>query len=94
MDISFLEQMQEYTETPTEVEVITKNDREISGRLHKVGTDFISVIFTGERTIETSAQGQDGVVEHSQNIQVYELESFIKFEDIQAISRVLKNRIK
>lgn len=90
---TFLECLQECLEAEDAVEVLT-DSREITGLLSIIGTDFIGLTHAVDRTITTSAKGQDGTIEKKELTTSYELETFIKFKDLQAVSRVLKSRKK
>ena len=47
-----------------------------------------------DEMLNTLLKGQDGKTEKQQIRQIFELETFVKFEEIQAISRVLKSSTK
>jgi len=87
--ISFLDQLEKYRNEKSIVEVLT-DSREVTGIIRTVGDDYIGVTSSVERTIQTSAKGQDGTVEKEEHIMVYELEVLLKFADIKAVSKVLK----
>ena len=91
--INFLEQLQTCLEEDSTVEIITDTN-EISGKLSVIGSDYVGVTSSSERSVEVSAIGQDKVEEKEQHIEVYSLETFVKFEDIKAVSRVLNKAIK
>lgn len=92
-DKNLLSKLQECVEAKDTVEVLT-DSREITGVISTIGSDFIGVTSSVERTVETSSQGQDGVIEKQQVITVFALETFIKFEDLRAVSRVLNTKVK
>ena len=91
---SFIEQIEECLTGEYMVEIMFKSDFEITGKISVIGNDFLGLISIRERTVETTSKGQDGKTEKQQIRQIFELETFVKFEEIQAISRVLKSSTK
>ena len=87
--LSFLDQLQKCKEAENIVEVLT-DSKEVTGSITTIGTDYLGILRSVEKTIETTATGADGTTEKQQQIIVYQIETFLKFEEIRAISRVLK----
>ena len=88
-----MDQLRKCKEEGIIVEVLTDN-REITGPISVVGTDYLGIIRSAEKTITSTATGGDGTVEKQEQIIVYQLETFLKFEEVRAISRVLKGVTK
>lgn len=87
--ISFLDQLQKCKVSNDTVEILT-DTREIAGQVSVIGTDYVGIITAVERTIQTASTGQDDTVEKDNHVVVYELETFLKFEEIKAVSKVLR----
>ncbi len=87
--ISFLDQLAECKKEKSTVEILTES-REVTGIINTIGTDYIGIVSSVERTVQTVSQGQDGVKETDEHVIVYKLEVFLKFKDIRAVSKVLK----
>lgn len=87
--ISLLDQLEKCKEEKSTVEVLT-DSREVTGTITTIGSDYIGIVSSVERTTQTDSKGQDGTIEKNEFITVYELEVFLKFADIRAVSKVLK----
>ncbi len=87
--ISFLDQLEGCKKEKSTVEIFTEA-REVTGVINTIGIDYIGVVTSIERTVQTVSQGQDGTKEKDEHVIVYKLEVFLKFEDIRAVSKVLK----
>jgi len=91
--ISYLEQLQQCLDDDYIVEVITATN-EVTGQLSVLGKDFLGITSSSERKTSKVSVGQDGTKETQEYFEVFHLETFIKFDEIKAVSRVLNKTIK
>jgi len=90
---TFLEKLQQCIEDKSIVEIVTDTNT-ITGTLTVVGKDFVGISSAAERKASQISVGQDGKKETQEYVEVYYLETFIKFKEIRAVSRVLNKTYK
>ena len=90
------EKLQECLDAKDIVEIIAKE--KVTGVLSEVGTDYVAIVHAVEReiieTITITEGEHKGKTEEQKRTQVIELETIIKLDDIHAVSRILRKKLK
>jgi len=90
---TFLDFLQKAREDGNIVELDT-DTKTVSGKLSVVGTDFVGILSSIERTVEETAVSAKGEQEKQSYITVYEIETFLRFCDIKSFTKVLRTVVK
>ena len=90
------EKLQKCLDKKDTVEIIA--EEKVTGVLSEVGDDYVAIVHAVEREITetiTITEGEHkGKTEEQKRIQVIELETIIKLDDIHAVSRILRKKFK
>lgn len=67
---------------------------EITGHITEVGKDFVGISFSIEKEITKQVPKEGGGIEQVKQIIVMDLETFLRYTDIDSISRIRKQVTK
>ena len=80
--------------TSKELVEIIAHGREITGHITEVGKDFVGISFSVEKEITKQVPKEGGGTAPEKQIVVMELETLLRYTDIESISRIKKQVAK
>lgn len=83
------EKFESFVKEKVLVEIMTKSNREVVGILKEVGEDYITISHSIDREITTKNDSEKKI-----QIEVLNLETSLKLEDIDSISKIVSKITK
>lgn len=83
------EKLEKYLKEKSLVEIVTKSDKQVTGILKEIEDDFVTIGYSIEREITT----RDVEGKHTK-IEVLNLETSLRFCDIDSVSKIVSKIIK
>lgn len=94
--MNYIEKLQKCLAAKDTVEIIA--EEKVTGVLSEVGANYIAIVHTVEREIESpsiiTGGAHKGETEKQKYIQIIELETILRLADIRAISRIVQKKLK
>ncbi len=90
---SFVERLEELCKDKKLVEIIAY-DKEVIGYIVEVGKDYVGVTYSVEKEIVQYTLNEKGEKVPENHISVTELITFLRFDDFNTISSILKQTVR
>lgn len=96
LSMTYHEKLQKYLKDKATVEILA--DKEITGVLIDVGSDYLAITHAVEREIteqlEVTEGPNKGTTEEQQHIRVIKFETILRLVDIRAVSKIVQTITK